>query len=394
MWFTLWFACDRRAPDQGQPPPPPVEPAVETGTAETGSGFWWDCSPGAVAEVVGVGVFPDLGSALAELPHDGAVWVCPGEHQGPFTIAESGVVRSREGAAATTLRGAPGSGAEVVRAEDFPITLDGFTVTGGELGGIVTGEATELTVRSCEVTGNVAGGIVLGRLASLTLDATSVTANVAPSGGGIHGGAYLRLVGSSIVGNTAEAFGGGVAYATRVEADPDSRVADNSAPYGGNVFLHAPATWSGGTVEGGAASNGGGFLLWANYAEPASLDDVVIRWNTATFGGGVSIEGPTAQVTGGAIEGNSAEHGGGLRVYGSNVTLDGVRVAGNVATAGGAGEAVLGFGSVNASAVDWGITGVDGNRPNLWQLGAEELAVDGVGSFSCALGGETAYCSP
>jgi len=277
---------------------------------------------------------------------------------------------------------ATGADAPAVSIYGGPVTLRGFTVTGGtgkasgegRMGGGIHVESTPVTLTDMRITGNsvtgagakgggiamsgVLGPAVLGLESRLTIGGrTIIDANTSEEDGGgifLDRGAIVRLTGSARVEkNQAGRNGGGISV--RVEGEANSatlivggsaRVGENAAQLSGggiittgnaDVVIEKLASLKANT----AGTGGGGIALAAG----GDLDlRGTISGNTANgqYGGGLSMAGSTMRSTSTArITGNVAQRGAGIHATESSLTLSGSWVSGNRATAGAGGGIYL-----------------------------------------------------
>lgn len=181
-------------------------------------------------------------------------------------------------------------------------------------------------------TSKAGGGIYNASSGTVTLEAGSTIGGDRPedansatdSGGGIHnlGGTITMADGSRVAGNTAN-FGGGIWSSGAVTLRNGSRVVDNSAGAGGGLLNGSGGTLTlkeGSRVSGNSASGVGGGIY--NVSATATL---VLE--AGSLVGGTS-----------AADANTADAGGGILNNFGVVTLkSGSRVSGNTASAGNIG---------------------------------------------------------
>ena len=196
---------------------------------------------------------------------------------------------------------------EVEAAE--PVTISNLSIVGGhgvgQGGGVYNGGAADLTLRGVEIassSADVGGGIYSTR--PLTVDRSRVTDNTASTGGGIalsgHGG---TLTGTTVSGNTAEIFGGGI-WAKDVD----------SLTIAGSLVANNSVTTAGAR---GVPQDGGGILVSSDTAATGPADvhvsDTTIRSNTAAGGGGLAWQtAGSLLVERSLFAANTAELGGGI----------------------------------------------------------------------------------
>lgn len=189
-------------------------------------------------------------------------------------------------------------------------TISANTASGGKGGGAIylSGASSSLTVSGGEITGNTAinGGAiyVANAKGQLSLTGGTLSRNAASASGGavFLNGAAMTLSGSSVEGNSAGEYGGGVhltgSGASLVMTD-GSITGNSTAKYRGggvNAGGNTSFTMSGGTISGNTAQ---------------------------TQGGGVCVQNNAAMtMTGGTITGNTAVSGGsGIDLHGAGSTL-------------------------------------------------------------------------
>jgi predicted outer membrane repeat protein len=182
-------------------------------------------------------------------------------------------------------------------AEDTTAAIAHLTITGGSAvdgGGILVEGGGSLSLTEAVVAGNAAtgrgGSIQAARYTSLTLTDTTVSDNTADGrGGGIYG-FVVTASRSTISGNQSDSNGGGI-YAAAAAQVVDSTIYDNSSGYqGGRLFV----SQFGGEALGGlrlinstmvgnrATSYGGGVLVID--AQRAYFANSIVAGNTAGSG--------------------------------------------------------------------------------------------------------------
>ncbi|MYU19511.1 right-handed parallel beta-helix repeat-containing protein [Streptomyces sp. SID8361] len=224
------------------------------------------------------------------------------------------------------------------------LTLNGVTFSGGRAisgsgtdGGGILDQGTLRLIQST-VTGNTAsnvgGGIEVASGGSAVLSGTDVTQNSAGDGGGIHIGtsATLSASGGNISDNTADSSGGGVSNfgTTLLGAVSVLRNRTNNFEGGGIATAIGDFTINGSQVgENTAGSFGGGI---ANMGSTLRVQSTTVSGNTATLnGGGVFQHAGTTQMIGDTVTGNTANggQGGGIFTDGGTITLAATTVSGN-----------------------------------------------------------------
>ncbi len=286
--------------------------------------------------------------------------------------------RDPDPASASTIDGL-GAGRVVSITEtsgSIAVTIDGFTITGGDatglagsgpygydIGGGIYSWHANVTVSNCVISDNVAstmgiawGGGIAAYGGSFTLQDSTLANNIASTtSNGYGGGGCFRygtadLSGNTIEGNTASPHslgsGGGLWLANNSSTLQDNTVRDNTASidyngYGGGLEVRwGSASLDGDVIEGNTASTSGsgfgGAVATRNGASLA-IDGAQVYGNSATSGGGIYVEdSPGALVSGTLIYSNTAGMGGGVHVTTSdNVSLTGNQVYDNSAGYGG-----------------------------------------------------------
>lgn len=186
------------------------------------------------------------------------------------------------------------------------------------------------------------GGIYSGRDGTLTLTHSTVSGNTATRfGGGIVNNRYPDRVFQHRLGQFGGRFWGGDLQRRHCNPDQQHR-STNSAGDGGGISIPASGTLTltNSTVEGNSAQSRGGGIFNAHgsdyqgthYAGMVTLTNSAVSGNTAgTRGGGVS-NGDLLTLTNSTVSGNTvADRGGGLDNAGT-VTLTNSTVASNTAT--------------------------------------------------------------
>jgi hypothetical protein len=219
------------------------------------------------------------------------------------------------------------------------VTLDCFTITGGDatglgggplpqnydVGGGIYSRQANLTVANCVISDNVAstsgvawgggigayggsvtlqnsvlannvassgssgygGGISANNNATLVADGVEIYSNTATFGGGVHvqDSSGAILMGIQVYSNTA-GMGGGLYFTTSPSATlASSQIYSNTADYGGGVCLNSSndATLIGNWVHGNEAWGLGGGL-WVSSSDNANLVNNMIVENRLTSG--------------------------------------------------------------------------------------------------------------
>jgi hypothetical protein len=183
------------------------------------------------------------------------------------------------------------------------------------------------------------GGIL--NAGSLTLISDDIHANAAidKDGGGVENSftGDVELQGTHIQTNTAKRFGGGFANWNSATIDYGSQIYNNSALGGGGIYNSASAAldiFDDSQIYANSASTGGGIYSSGTLGMHTGL----IQGNSVTLmGGGVYINGGTAELWDVDLLSNSANKGGGFYVdvgalTAGNLTLGRCTISGNTAT--------------------------------------------------------------
>lgn len=217
---------------------------------------------------------------------------------------------------------------------------------------------------------------------NVEISGLTLTGGVAVGGDGDSNGAAifnqedLTLADSTISGNSADRFGGGIYHMSGSLTVTNSTIAGNSAQYGAGIFNHSTGstTVSKSTISGNTASYfGGGIYLsggsvnvrnttisgneatlfggggLANYTGTVNVTNSTIAGNEAkNNGGGIYNADGTMSVVNSTVSGNTVEFfGGGLYNSTGTLTVTNSTISGNSSTAGDGGGIRNFFGTVN-----------------------------------------------
>jgi Ca2+-binding RTX toxin-like protein len=203
-------------------------------------------------------------------------------------------------------------------AEDELVAISGMTMTGGNpgpgfLGGALysdsgAGEAPDLTLADVVVTGNQAegSGAVWGEDANFRIVNSVFSNNESTNYNG--GALYLRpedpgglvIENSTITGNSAELYGGGV-YIDQAAYDiviTGTTISNNRASFGGGVYMDqadADLRLVNSTISGNQAESGGG-AMWVDPRadHTVSIRNSTLSGNSAYYTGGIFLEDESA----------------------------------------------------------------------------------------------------
>jgi predicted outer membrane repeat protein len=190
---------------------------------------------------------------------------------------------------------------------------------GGNGGGIYIqddGESASLILVNSSILNNSSdgegGGIATSGWPTLTLQSVLVEGNTSNgSGGGLQVG-IVTITNSQIVSNTAGGFGGGIS--AHVIHISNSEISDNEANGPGTIF-------------GGGISCRGQLVM----------QDCTVSNNRAvgggeSIGGGIDAEGAEATIVNTIVSGNAAQHNAGVGLWNSALTMTNSLIISNTGT--------------------------------------------------------------
>ena len=187
------------------------------------------------------------------------------------------------------------------------------TITGGKstTGGAIYNTGT-LTINGGSITGNYADGDggAIYTSGELTVNGGNFSSNTAKSSAGA-----IRIGGgtANITGGTAEK--GGAVFVKKDKSFNACGTAfiGNKATNGsgGAVYSYGNVDMNNCLISGNTASDRGGALYNGDDATAANLTDTVIKNNTANYGGGVFINTGAVNLTGCTVIGNQSNNSGG-----------------------------------------------------------------------------------
>jgi CSLREA domain-containing protein len=154
-----------------------------------------------------------------------------------------------------------------------------------------------LIVSNSTISGNTAsdwgGGIYNDTVGTLSVTQSSISGNVTPNaGGGIANFGALTVVESMIAGNTATGtgLGGGIwSYSDSTLTVTNSTISGNTAANGGGIYSHAAVILANTTISGNTATSSGGGFLTSGVPPTATLTNVTITDNHAGSNGGGAV---------------------------------------------------------------------------------------------------------
>ncbi len=192
-------------------------------------------------------------------------------------------------------------------------------------GAVAVATAGSVKITDGDLAGNVAvyGGAVFN-YGTFTLDGGAIGANSAAIAGGIdnsHNG-KVHLTSASVINNKAySGSGGGIDNLSGSVRASNGDISDNTAyTRGGGIY----------SLQGSLTITGVSEVEH-NTVEKTGTGSSV----TVGFGGGIDVQGGTANISGATISDNSSEFGGGLFIHSGTVTITGSTISDNSADIGG-----------------------------------------------------------
>ena len=296
-----------------------------------------------------------IGRGIAAATPEDTVMVLAGDY-GENVVVDTSITLQGEGSSLSVITGQPSGGPVVKVISGAEVTIDGFSITGGNPDSFGWGSGVYVYqagahVSNCVITGNTctqSGGGVYATFATLTLTSNGIRGNYGGFGGGV---AVRDASGPTVMsGNEIElnqattAAGGGVLVQTSTDVTlTDNLISGNSASdYGGGVaVLGSTVAIEGGQITGNSAPGGGGIYV-DKYTATASLHvtGVDIDSNVAlNRGGGIYAWESGLVLEGVTLSGNRAQmnSGGGIAAYGSDPKIDGCAILDNIAKYRGGG---------------------------------------------------------
>jgi hypothetical protein len=340
---------------------PNVDPAdtriryVNSDVTTPGDGTTWDNSFATVQTAIDACRW-----VAVVLDEQCEVWVAEGEYTPPDPVGDPATILLRPAVAVyggfsgtetaleerdwetneTVLNG-NGIASPVVKGADNA-TLDGFTITGGQEGGMLNLFSSP-TVANCKFTDNAsaAGGGMYNYYSSPTVSNCTFKENASNRGGGMMNGRECAptVTNCTFEGNSAEYLGGGM-YNSQY-SDPlvsNCVFRENAAGHGGGGMYNdenSPLVMNC-LFEGNASESRGGGMY--NDSSSAILVNCTFEGNAAEYvGGAIYSEYSNTAVTNCVLADNTAVDGGGMYNNESAPTLTNCTLVGNAAENGGGG---------------------------------------------------------
>ncbi len=202
-----------------------------------------------------------------------------------------------------------------------------------------------------------------------TTTASSVGGGAVYNGGG---GATLTIIDSTLSGNIATYFGGGVYNSGGTVTISNSTFSGNqsTASHGGAIFNSGGTlTINGAVFSVNTAFDNGGAIFTQSGINPVSITDSTFSNNQADFAGGISIGSGTVSIYESTFSNNIASNdAGGVYVSGGgSVNVTNGTFSGNASTTS-RGGAIFSFGSVDLTNVT-----MTGNMASSGQAGGIQI---------------------
>jgi predicted outer membrane repeat protein len=213
-----------------------------------------------------------------------------------------------------------------------------------QFGGGINLVGGNITITNTQFISNTAasggGGIAAGIGVTLTVNSSLFSGNQATDtfaqGGGIRSAGTL-VISDTILSQNHASRAGGVFVASGSTAMSRSTFSYNYAAFGGGIrqeggdlnLTDVTFTRNGYTIKGAEVTTGGGAISWNG--GNATLNNVTMSGNWASYGGGFDHDNGTTALTNVTLSGNSAVGGGAFDQSGGSIALTNVTIAGNQA---------------------------------------------------------------
>ena len=227
------------------------------------------------------------------------------------------------------------------------VSLTNVSITGNsaaQFGGGLWLDGGRAIIRNSQFSGNTGaeggGGIAASVGTSLTIEggqfATNKTTGVFAEGGGIRSTGTLTMTNTLLERNSASR-GGALFVSDGTATLSQSELRANWAAYGGGIrqaggtlrVTDVTLEGNGYASSGAKVTTGGGAISWDGGS--ATLTNVTMSHNWASYGGGFDHANGDTTLTNVTISGNSAVGAGAFDQNGGSVTLTNVTLAGNLA---------------------------------------------------------------
>lgn len=287
-------------------------------------------------------------------------------HQGDLTITNSSFTNN----GGTT---GPSNGGAIYARNSGDLIISDTNVTDNRAqnagGGIMASGIGSITVTNSVVSGNDGGGAVLIANSSVDISESAFADNY---GGGSGGGAYVRggttisVESSTFDGNSANGYGGGLYLSS---STPNSQVISSTISNntitgsGGGVHVGwggSDVVFANTTITGNSASSKGGGI-YAGGAMYLTVEQSTVAANTASYGGGLFMNGGEGSLVGTILSANTATSGSALP---GSADLDG---GGNPSPTVDSDHSMIGGSTTNLTFTDLGGT-ITSSTPGLGSL--------------------------
>jgi hypothetical protein len=210
-----------------------------------------------------------------------------------------------------------------------------------QMGGGIMDESGTLTVTNSQVDDNTAaqgGGIAVISGASATIQGSQLTGNqttaTSAQGGAVRSEGTLAIDQSELTLNHGSR-GGGLSVLGGTATVTHSTFRGNYSAYGGGIrqeggdltVTDVQFTHNGYASNGAPVNTGGGAISWG--AGTATLTDVGMNDNWASYGGGLDQDGVATTLTNVTLSGNAAVGGGAIDLGAGTLELVNVTIVGN-----------------------------------------------------------------
>ncbi len=230
----------------------------------------------------------------------------------------------------TTTLDAEGGAYHVILCDDVDgVTIEGFTITGGNADGSVVAEACgggiycykcSPTIQNNTITGNFAvsggGGILSYDYCSATITNNTISTNSATTGGGIFCWLSSPLISNNTISTNSATRGGGISCMTHASPTIDNNtITDNSADTGGggiSFSIESSPAISNNTITGNSAGENGGGIWCFHLCAPTIFNNAITGNDAGEDGAGICcLEESSPIISNNTIAFNSATLDGG-----------------------------------------------------------------------------------
>lgn len=348
----------------------------------------------------GTGDHGSLSDAVDAASDGDVIAVCPGTYTEDLDLdGRILTLVSADGADVTTVQGS-GSGPVIDVDDASVITLEGFTIRGGDggsKGGGVHCDGATLVLTANRIHDNTSerGGGLYSRRCALTATGNALWDNAADERGGSvylyeDSGSFRE---NSVEGSTANKGGGGYLNRSLVVLSDNTWSGNHAGRYGGGLYANGAPQIVGDRFDDNTSDrNGGGVYL--DKTTGGLFDGNVLGGNEADRdGGGLYARSPQLDLTDNTFHDNVADDdAGGALVHGGSGSFRGNTVRDNVADDDGGGvEACHGATAFADNLFQGNVAGGDGGGLALDSEGGElagdtftDNAADGGGGVHAA----------